>query len=334
MKARIVCRPARHPLRPSWAQAAVLAFGVVLLHALLLRSFQKPGGDEPALVAAPLKVRSVQAPPPPKNEPPPAVTEKPLPQTGPARRPPPATSSVPAEPALTPVPATPVPVVPASTLVGDIEVPVYATRLPPPFEIMFSLERGGQSGEARLNWVRDGDHYQLQLNGGLNGAPGFESTSTGDVDGTGVAPLRFVDRRAGRGAQAVNFQREAGKITFSGPATEYPLVPGSQDRLSWVVQLAGILKADPSLATPGRQVTLYVAGARGDADVWVFSVEAPEPVGNADAVKLVHESRRPYDTRAEVWLDPARHFLPLHVRLSNGEHATDMLLRSIQIGGV
>ena len=36
-------------------------------------------------------------------------------------------------------------------------------------------------------------------------------------------------------------QREAGRITFSGPQVEYPLLPGAQDRISWLLQLAAVL---------------------------------------------------------------------------------------------
>jgi hypothetical protein len=35
-----------------------------------------------------------------------------------------------------------------------------------------------------------------------------------------------------------------------------------------------------------------------------------------DTLHLVREPRRPYDTRVEVWLDAARHHLPVRVRLT------------------
>ena len=42
-------------------------------------------------------------------------------------------------------------------------------------------------------------------------------------------------------------------------------------------------------------------------------MQGVEALGDATALKLVREPRRLYDTRAEVWLDPADHFLPLRV---------------------
>ena len=58
--------------------------------------------------------------------------------------------------------------------------------------------------------------------------------------------MRFTDTRIRRATVAANFQREAGvngggKISFSGSAQELPLVPGVQDRVSWMVQLAAIV---------------------------------------------------------------------------------------------
>jgi hypothetical protein len=101
---------------------------------------------------------------------------------------------------------------------------------------------------------------------------------------------------------------------------EHPLAAGAQDRLSWMLQLPAVLAADPAAFAPGARVSMQVAGARGEADVWTFGVEAVEaldvPEGRIDgAWRLLREPRRPYDTRVEVWLDPARHFLPVKVRL-------------------
>jgi hypothetical protein len=317
-----------------------LTAGVVLLHALLLQSLRLPGWDEPSPLPLALRVRSVRlAPVPPADalvSPAAARLARPVPvppqpRPGPAAQVAIAETPVPAAvplPPSAPPPKADVPAVEdAAAPSGDIEVPVYPTQLPPPFELRFALQRPRQAGEAVLSWQREGERYQLRLSGSLEGAPGFESTSSGTIDTAGIAPLRFVDRRHGR-AQAANFQREAGKISFSGPSTEYPLLPGSQDRVSWMVQLAGILAADPSLAQPGRQVTLFVAGARGGAEVWVFGVQGMDATEGVPSLKLLREPKRPYDTRAEVWLDPAQRYLPVHVRLANGDYTTDLLLRS------
>ena len=140
---------------------------------------------------------------------------------------------------------------------------------------------------------------------------GVGARDLGQLDAAGLAPERFALRRKGRDRQAANFQREAGKITFSGPTHAHPLPAGAQDRLSWLLQLTSIVAAAPERFGAGSSVQIYVAGARGDAQVWIFAVEGWEVVeGGLRLLKLVREPARLYDTRAEIWLDPQRQFLP------------------------
>jgi hypothetical protein len=159
--------------------------------------------------------------------------------------------------------------------------------------------------------------------------------SVGSFDDAGIAPARYTDRRRDRGTQAANFRRELGKITYSGPAVEHPLPPGAQDRLSWMLQLSAIAAAEPALVGPGGRVSFLVVGARGDADVWTFfhaGVEALAlPEGSTPTVRLLREPGRAFDTRAEVWLDPARHYLPVRARLANASDsdALQLVLREV-----
>lgn len=214
-------------------------------------------------------------------------------------------------------------------------LPTYATRLPPAATLQYTVQRGGtgpgtatgparEGLQAQLIWRPEATTYTLSLGVGAVG-----SASVGALDLHGIAPERHVETRRGREVRAANFQRQAGadgetagRITFSGPRTEHPLLPGVQDRLSWMLQLAGVIAADPALGQPGRELTLLVVGVRGDAALWVFRVMAVQslqlPAGEVlNAVHLVREPQRPFDTRVDVWLDPARHHLPVRLRLQN-----------------
>jgi Protein of unknown function (DUF3108) len=199
--------------------------------------------------------------------------------------------------------------------------PVYPTRIPAPAHLAYVMRRGAVTGAGELNWQHDGLTYTLSLSGSALGLDLIGQASRGGFDAAGLAPERFVDRRRGRDRQAANFDRSAGRITFSGPAVSYPLVPGAQDRLSWMIQLPAIVEADAARWTAGTRVAMFIAGSRGDADVWTFSVQGREPVelaaGQAvDMLRLTREPRRPYDTQIEVWLDPSRQHLPARVRLT------------------
>jgi hypothetical protein len=205
-------------------------------------------------------------------------------------------------------------IMPQPTAAG--EVPVYATRLPDSATLHDELQRAAISGTARLTWQRYADAYELSLAGSLQGMPVLASTSRCGIDAQGVSPLRHAELRRAREVRAVNFQREAGRISFSGPHVRYALLPGAQDRLSWIIQLPAIIEADPALARPGARVTLYVVGTRGDAEAWSFEEQGRQALELAggivpDALHLLREPRRPYDARVEVWLDPARQHLPV-----------------------
>ena len=219
---------------------------------------------------------------------------------------------------------------------ADEPPPLYQTRLPPPVTLHYTMRRGMISGSGELHWKPAGTRYELRLEGRVAGMPVLTEVSTGTLDAHGLAPLRFTDTRFRRGTNAANFQRDKGKITFSGPQTEYPLLPGSQDRVAWMLQIAGVLNAEPQHAAPGGKVAFFVVGARGDADVWVFRYVGAEQVrtdeGSLAAVKFTREPRKPYDRSVEVWLAPARQYLPVRARFTtsaNGEEF-ELLLRDMQ----
>jgi Protein of unknown function (DUF3108) len=200
--------------------------------------------------------------------------------------------------------------------------PVYATRAPAAATLRYETRRNQRIGSAELTWQPGADGWRLALAG-----TGVGMASQGGFDAAGLAPLRHVELRRGREARAANFQRDSGRITFSGPSVEHPLLPGTQDRLSWLVQLPAVLNADAALAEPGTELRLAVAGVRGDAEVWVFTVLPPSdlelPAGPVrGAVHLKREPRRAWDTEVQVWLDPAREHLPVQLWLrlrANGE---------------
>ncbi|CAG1017155.1 hypothetical protein BURC_01779 [Burkholderiaceae bacterium] len=255
------------------------------------------------------------------------------------RRSPPAVDAVAdAPPSATEVAMEEVVLVAADTpgSVADEPPPLYRTRLPPPVTLHYTMRRGMIPGSGELHWKPAGTHYEVRLEGRVAGMAVLTEVSTGTLDGHGLAPLRFTDARIRRGTNAANFQRDKGKITFSGPQTEYPLLPGSQDRVSWMLQIAAVLNAEPQHAAPGGKVAFFVVGARGDADVWVFRYVGAEKVstdeGELAAVKFTREPRKPYDRGVEIWLAPARQYLPVRARFTTSANGDEfeLLLRDMR----
>lgn len=326
-------------------RAAALVLAVALAHGWLLRDGVQPvsAGTAPATPPA-LTVRQIIAVPAAV----PATALVPAAPAGETRNPmrrnhrvAPATlggaprgvpDPHPAEPVAVVRPADRVPTTAADPVVDPVAAegphsavsepeaapPVYATRVPSSTDLRYTLRRGTATGEAMVSWRAEADRYELQLQATLPSGASLEQLSRGGFDAAGLAPLRLADRRRGRDQRAANFQRERGLITFSGTRAEFPVVPGAQDRLTWLVQLAAIAAGAPQGLREGSEVSMLVIGARGAASVWRFEVRSMQPVawsqGTSEALWLLREPQHPYDLRVEVWLDPARDYWPLRVR--------------------
>lgn len=313
VKARIVGRQA--------ASLLPLAIGVLVMHAWLLQQMPWPAGHaEPASVRRLITLEGVKASQPVLPE----VMEQALPSV---LAPPAAHRSVEKTRPAAPSPA------PDGEGEDEVSLPVYPTRMLSPQRLRYAVRRASGEGLAQWDWLPEGERFESRLVArNAQGTPIFEWTSRGTLDATGVAPERFVDRRGGRAGQAANFDRSAGRITYSGPSVQSPLPAGAQDRLSWVAQVAAVVAAEPARWQPGAEMRLYVTGARGDAELWRLRVEGMQVVELADAsavraLKLQREPPGRFGTRVELWLDPGRGFVPVRVSWRNGEAFTELVLQ-------
>jgi hypothetical protein len=329
--------------------AALVLAAVLAAHALLLSRYWPAAGAQrqdaprrPAVVVrqAATLVRADPAVPAPRSAPaarPSGVP--PLPLAPRAVTAPPPRSAAPRVAAAAIGP--PQPALPASAAAQPAgpppaagpPIPTYPTRIAPAFSQAYALRRGAAIGSADLDWQPAADGYRLELRGEVQGVEAIGLLSRGGFDAAGLAPERLVDRRRGR-ERAANFERAKGLITFSGPQVSHALAAGTQDRLSWMLQLGAIVEADPGRFGPGERITLFVAGVHGDGQAWEFTVLGRGPVELADgsaaeALHLRREPARPYDTVAEAWLDPARGHRPLKVRLDTvpATQALELVLR-------
>ena len=258
----------------------------------------------------------------------------------PARAPAPATASPPVR--VTRGPAGASGAATRATADSSAEAwPVYATHAPPSATLRYALvqQRGGAAGapapgEATLAWTNAGGAFALRLTTSTAGRPPREWESTGRFDRAGIAPDRLVERERGRDKRTVDFDHDGARVRFSSAPGAPSIVPGAQDRWSWMAQLAAIAEAGAPAAgrraAPAGPWTLQVAGLRGDVERWTFRVlppgdPPPGPQGNdlstsaERAPGLLHvlrASERPYDLRIEAWLSPALHHFPAALRMS------------------
>ncbi len=227
-----------------------------------------------------------------------------------------------------------------AAMAGTAWLPVRAAAraVPPPDATLhYTLRRGFLSGSGEMQWRRAGDAYELTLTGDVAGFSVLTQHSVGHVDASGLVPDRFTDQRVRRAPRVANFERARYRVSFSSSPETYPIVAGMQDRLSWMVQLPALVAADPGLRTPSGRASMFVVGARGDGEVWTFAFSGTEAVctaaGTVQAGKFTRLPRKPDDSAVEVWLDPARHGLPVVARLGDGGggDALELRLRELRL---
>lgn len=340
-----------------------LGVGVTLVHLWLLGSMARLGVHASPAPPTPLSfsTRRIQAAPQP------APQLAPAPAARPARAPATATAAHAAASALarTEPPAaapaaddTPVqahtapepaaqPAEPALAQAGPAPDPVPAKlpaasespRLQVPGSVRLSYELSGQargfpySAQAQITWQQDGQRYEaaLVLSGLLLMSP-RTSSSVGEIGPLGVAPRRFSDRM--RGEQATHFEPEQGRIIFSNNAPEVPWQAGVQDRLSVFFQLASMIAGDPARFVPGAQVQVPAAAGR-EVDHWTFTVTGTPtlalPAGEQATVALRREPRRLHDQGVDIWFAPALGYLPVRIRIVQGNgDVLDQRLSALQ----
>ena len=323
------------PPRPQlgWRAAGVLAASVAL-HALVLQrarqelDFELPPPTQTVpveLFRLPAPVAVAQAPPPPRR--PRRAITPPAPQAAPAVI---DVDAAPPAPEPPPVPLQPdpagaeiLPSAPANALPQEPQLtPLDAVVVSFPKVGRFvsdTIYRKGLlqfTGNTMIEWRIGNDAYEAtSVTVDETGRKLLTLASTGGVrPAIGVAPERYTEQRLDRAPVAVNFQWDAGKVTFSASSAEYPLNEGVQDQLSFMAQLALLAQAFPDRFQPGMPVALEVAGTRAVRvyDLRVIGWETVStPTGPIETLKIervmVAGTR---DPRIALWLAPTLRWLP------------------------
>jgi hypothetical protein len=196
-----------------------------------------------------------------------------------------------------------------------------AVSIAEPVRIQYQVKgqsRGlNYSAHAVLLWQPHGASYDARLEVSVFLLGSRVQTSSGSLTPQGLAPTRFSDKS--KSEQAAHFERDKGRISFSGNQPDAALLPGAQDRLSVVLQLAALLAGDPARYPAGSRIAIQTAGPR-DADVWEFVVAGEEtvvlPGGEVAGIKLVRPPRREYDQKVELWFAPSHKYLPIRIKLT------------------
>ena len=280
---------------PSPRAAAFALAASLLAHALLL------GGERVREDSATRPARAVSV----------ALLQPP---TLPIALPEPTPPALPSPQARSPRPSAKPPMPAVEAPVAAPDAPLL--RLAGPAAWQYRLRQGGQDGEALLDWRPEADgRYSLRLTRriGERALPALESL--GHTGSAGLAPERFALQRRGQDRQAINFDAEGRRVSFSASPAQLELPEGAQDRLSWWLQLAALVQTAPA---PGGRWRVWVAGLRGELREWTFETVDT----TAEDAGTLHLRRLPLGERdpgVELWLDPNRGYWPVRLRQGDPE---------------
>jgi hypothetical protein len=263
---------------------------------------------------------------PTKTEPTTAEPQTPAPVALPPQE---AASSLPVPQAL-PVTTPPLP--------AGHDLQALLAMTPEPVQLRYSVTKDGDSARASLIWRPSKEektgyttHYELSYEATYFGISIIKQTSSGTLAAAGLAPTRFGEKRRGRSEQATHFDSAKNAVTFSNNRPEAKLAIGSQDRASFLIQLASLFAGQPDKFKAGQVIELPVASV-DELEMWAFEVQANEslalPLGETQAIKLLRRPRRAFDQTVEVWLAPTLAYLPVRIRLTDSGGVTDSQLSS------
>ncbi|MDQ6881870.1 MAG: DUF3108 domain-containing protein [Pseudomonadota bacterium] len=336
--------------------AALVA--AVLGHAALLQwlAWQAKEASALPLIAAPMLTRMLQpAAPPPlavakaaerARPPPPTVIRSVVPST-----PPDATSTAaPPEPALEPVASEPAIDTPTAVTTAAAQQPGQSGAVTPsvpttdtvtltldrwPIDTRLSYRVGGYyrgelHGNARVEWLREGERYQTRIDIDL-GLVSVVMTSQGLVRDKELVPSAYEETRIGK-RRSVQMQE---KIVLSD-GTQVPRPDGVQDTASQFVELSHRFASGQLPLEVGRSVTFWMARP-GGVDEWTYDVTDKEILQTPQlgAVEAFHlKPRALIDPRgnitAEMWFAPMLQYLPVRILVKAGDAHLDLLVDKIE----
>ena len=175
-------------------------------------------------------------------------------------------------------------------------------------------------GHVNETYQRTGDRYSIRSTTRSEGAlklvldDSITLESRGVVNGEGLRPLEFQQRRAGNSSRDIRavFDWDKGVLvsTFRGETSEVPLPKATQDRISVLYQFMNVTpRSLPRVAmhmSNGRKVELYTYR-------FVDEVRVKTPAGEFDTYHYERVTNGPKEAQTEVWLAKGQHNLPVRV---------------------
>lgn len=197
--------------------------------------------------------------------------------------------------------------------------------------------RGEVTGQAQVEWIREGRRYQVHLD--VEIGPPLAPLATRRMSSDGILTPEGLQPRYYDQATRFGFALPTrAEMRFDGAevrlanGSAVTSVPGVQDTVSQFVQLSWMFESDPGRLQIGQTVEMPLALPRRLA-VWVYDVVAEEtlytPFGEVLAYHLKPRTvvGSTGDLLTEIWIAPAFRHLPVRFRIhQDTENHIDLLL--------
>jgi len=227
--------------------------------------------------------------------------------------------------------AMPEPAAEASSTSSDTPdgaAPPDATRFdwPPSTRLVYGVTGhvdGPVEGDAVVEWLRQGDRYQVRLEISVALVARRRIASDGLITPAGLAPRRYDEETRILLREPRRVQLLFGPDTLQlADGRTLPLPPGVQDSASQFVQMTWLFNVRPELLQPGQSIAFPLALPRR-VEPWIYDVLAAEPQATpAGLLPTVHVKPRREatggDLTAEFWVAPSLQHLPVRMIIRQG----------------
>ncbi|MCV2368278.1 DUF3108 domain-containing protein [Roseateles oligotrophus] len=198
--------------------------------------------------------------------------------------------------------------------------------------------RGEVHGNAQVEWIRQGQHYQMHLDVAIG--PSFaplisrRMSSDGRLTPAGVNPLRYDED-----TRVMFAQRRRSTLLFHGDSVTMPngnrepVPAGVQDASSQFVQLTWLFLTGREPLKAGHVIDIPLVLPKRQY-LWRYEVlgeeELQTPMGPLATWHLKpSKAAGGGDLTAEVWIAPSLQYLPVRLRIRQDEQTfIDLMLNS------
>lgn len=181
--------------------------------------------------------------------------------------------------------------------------------------------RGPITGDASVEWVREGSRYQVHMEADA-GIVGARFSSEGDIQAQGLYPRMFerVVRRPLSKDERTVIRMDADEVTMPD-GKKIPRPDDAQDPVSFLIQLSYSFMLDPTKLVPGRSFKIQIMMPKRVEEM-AFDVVGEEPLdtplGRIQTLRVKPRSTRADagDLPADVWFAPELMYLPVRITMA------------------